>query len=248
MSTHVECCNIAHADIYITFSSPATILVEVGNLEFVHPNLSALLTAGIIAHTNHHDTNVAQRRITDNADLVALMLWVISGIQFRHLYRTAFFVFLPVTFLFQVGEHIESYIHKVFFRPYDILVSRAISIVLARFRQFQRHFIFIEVIFDIGTQSQEYRNITVFQFFRHIVNQPFSMGKHLHSLIQTQIQRSVFINCTGITGLQSGHLQRNSLFVKLRDLRLSRVNDTVDTRRQHIVHRLATRIFLNVHH
>ena len=73
------------------------------------------------------------------------------------------------------------------------------------------------------------------------------MQEHLQALVDAQIEVGVAINSTGSTGWQVAHFHRHRLLIELCDLRLTGIDNSGDTRRQHIVHRLATGILLDVH-
>ncbi len=112
--------------------------------------------------------------------------------------------------------------------------------------QFKRYLILIVVVFHIGTKSQEQRKLTRLQIGK-VINKALGMYPHLKALIVTQIKGSVTVDGTCVTRLKPCHLHRHRLLVELRYLRLSRVGYTAHTRRQHIIHRLASCILLDVY-
>ena len=70
---------------------------------------------------------------------------------------------------------------------------------------------------------------------------------HLQALVDAEVEACVLIHRTCIAGTESCHLKCHRLLVELCHLRLTRIYDSGDARRQHVVHRRAACVFLNVH-
>ncbi len=74
------------------------------------------------------------------------------------------------------------------------------------------------------------------------------MHPHLHAAVDTQVKLRILVYSTCIAGLKSGEFELKRLLIELGGLRLSRVLDTVHSRRKHVVDRCACGIFLYIHH
>ena len=113
-------------------------------------------------------------------------------------------------------------------------------------RQIQRHLVLVIVVLVVRTQTQENRQVTVLQRLR-VVDGRLRMGEHLQTLVPTQVVCGRFVHRPGIRRGKIRYLHRQRLLVLLEQLGLAGIEHTTHARRQHIIHRLALAILLDIH-
>ena len=209
MSAKIDCSHIAERKVDIALRSPSTVLVEIRHLEFVHPHLTTLLLAGVVAHTNHHNAHIAERGVAKHRHAVSSMVGVVTSIQRCVSQLLRLVVLRAVAFLLYIRKQTKFHIHKVSFRPYGILVIGIVGVVFSGSRQMQRHLIFIEVAFHVGTKTHEHREIAVLQLFCHVIHKTLGVGEELDAFVKAQVHRCVLIYGTRVAGLQPCELHRH---------------------------------------
>ncbi len=110
----------------------------------------------------------------------------------------------------------------------------------------QWNLVFVIVVLHVGAEAHKHRHVAVLQI-TEVVDKGLVVDEHLQALVGAQVEACVAIHAAGVAGLQALHLHLHRLLVELRDLRLARVDDAAHARRQHVVHRLAARVLLDVH-
>ena len=153
---------------------------------------------------------------------------------------------LHVAVLLHLWQQVEVQVEHVLLGPHLQAVGGTVGAVVASRGHHKRYFIFIVVVLHIRTQADEHRHITVLET-SGIVNKCFVVHKHLQTLVDAQVKARVPVHATGITCLQVFDLHLHRLLIELSNLRLTRVDDSAHARWQHIVHRLARSVLLNVH-
>ena len=60
MESHVDSGDVAHREGHICLCGPSTLAVKVGHTQLINPDNTTLGRGRIVAHTNQHDTHLAQ--------------------------------------------------------------------------------------------------------------------------------------------------------------------------------------------
>ena len=149
MSREIDVGQVGQLDIELALCRPSSFVGEVLETQFIGPHFDAAHTARIVAQTDHHRADVAQRRVALHADLVFRALRVVfiveGGIGGQSLCAFA------VTRLFDVRELLEVDVDHVVGRPHRT-TSRSPGVATFG-RQHQRDFIFVEVVFVVRSKS-----------------------------------------------------------------------------------------------
>ena len=180
------------------------------------------------------------------------MIGVVVAVDGRIAYAARRVSLFAVALLLDVGKHAGPDIEEVLLGPYDVAVGLAVIVVehaaLNCRSEFYGHFVLVVVVLDVGTEAQEHREIAVFEVAGNVGDEAFGVGEHLQTLVDAQVERRILVDGAGIAGLDVRHLERERLLVELGDLRLTGVDHAVYARREDIVDRLASGVFLDVDH
>ena len=246
VSAHIEGGNVAHVERECSFGCPTARLVEIGHAQLVGPHNAVLGLCRVVTHTYHHHAHIAQRWVTNHCDAIVRLLGVVFSVTkvIRHALHTCHLV--GVAILFHVGEDVEVAVDAVARRPHRLAVGIAVSAVFSFGSNLQWHFILIVIVFHIGSKAQEYRHIAIFQV-GGIVDESLIVHVHLQTLVDAEVEAGVLIHCPCVAGTESCHLKCHRLLIELCHLRLTGIDDSRHARRQHVVHRCASGILLNVH-
>ena len=152
-----------------------------------------------------------------------------------------------ITLLLEIGKDAESHIKHILLRPNQLAVGRHITVVIAaRSRKGERNLIFIIVILIVTTQTDEDSQLPILQICG-ILLQGIGMGKHLNTLILTEVESSILVYRLGFSTGQIPDNKTQSLLVGFYQLWLTRILLTTDARRQDIIDRSLLGIFLKIH-
>ena len=152
-----------------------------------------------------------------------------------------------ITLLLEIGKDAESHIKHILLRPNQPAVGRHITVVIAaRSRKGERNLIFIIVILIVATQTDEDRQLPILQV-GGILLQGIGMGKHLDTLILTEVESSILVYRLCLPTGQVLDNQAQSLLVGFNQLWLARILLTADAWRQDVIDRSLLGIFLKIH-
>ena len=200
----------------------------------------------IVAHADHHHAHVGKRRVSDYGYAVVGFVRVVLGVacivgdslHIRH--------FVGVAVLLHVGEYVEVAVDAVALGPHNCTVGIAVGAVFSGRGDLQRHFIFVVVVLHVGSEAQEHRYVAIAQV-GGIVNESLIVHMHLQTLVDAQVVACVLVHGTCVAGTQTFHFKSHRLLVELRHLRLTGVDDSCNSGWQHVVHRRAAGVLLNVY-
>ena len=231
---HHLSCGIDHTDVRQLHversrSCPAALVDRLHQAKLVDPHLTGLGASHQVAYTNHHGLHLAQRRITQHADLVIGMVGVIVGIQHREAGRSHG-ACLVAGFL-QTGEDAQIDIEHIGQRPYGTTVVHIIFIiVVAVGSQLQGYHVLIVVVGVVATQTNEDGQLVILQR-GDVVYQMVGMYKHLDMLILTQVECRIAIHRLGLALRQVLDHHGQRLFVGFGELWLGGVGHSGNARR-----------------
>ena len=152
-----------------------------------------------------------------------------------------------ITLLLEIGKDAESHIKHILFRPNQFTVGRHITVVIAaRSRKGERNLIFIIVILIVATQTDEDCQLPILQICG-ILLQGIGMGKHLDTLILTEVEGSILVYRLSLSTGQVPDNKTQSLLVGFNQLWLARILFTADAWRQYVIDRSLLSIFLQIH-
>ena len=152
-----------------------------------------------------------------------------------------------VALFLKVDKLLEGEVETVGEGPYGVTVLDILLVVFPVGSERQGNLVLIIVVFDIGAEAQEYRQLSAAQV-GYIVDKAFGMHPHLEPLIVAEVVLGVAVNSARVARLQTEHLERHRLLVELEYLRLSGVGGTCHTRGEDIVDRLASGVLLDIDH
>ena len=222
---------------------PTAAAHHIHQAQFVDPHLTRLDGTREVAHTNHHGLHLAQRGVTHDAHLVVGTVGIVVGIKHRVTARTDGACL--VARLLQPREDRKVDVHHILLGPYSAAVVQVILVVVITVGgEFQRDDILVVVAGIIVTQANEDSQLVVTEII--VVDEVVGMYKHLHALIEAQVEGGIAIDGLGLTRRQILHHHVESLLVSLRQLGLRGVGNAGDARRQHIVNWALIVIFLDV--
>ena len=152
-----------------------------------------------------------------------------------------------ITLLLEIGKDAESHIQHILLRPNQPAIGRHITVVIAaRSRKGERNLIFIIVILIVTTQTDEDSQLPILQV-GSILLQGIGMGKHLDTLILTEVESSILVYRLGFSTGQIPDNKAQSLLVGFNQLWLTRILLTTDAWRQDVIDRSLLGIFLKIH-
>ena len=135
MPRDIQRSNIRQTEIYICFGSPTTRLVKIGQTHFIHPNDYILSCIRIISHTDHHRTNIAQRRVPHDSHLILIFIGIITGITGLKRHSRIIHTFLCIPFQLQIGKQRKREIKHIGLWPNRFLILCIIRAIITRLRQ-----------------------------------------------------------------------------------------------------------------
>ena len=111
---------------------------------------------------------------------------------------------------------LEGDVHEVGFGPHLEAVALAVAVASVGCEA-QGHFIFIEVVFHIGTKADKHGEFATLEVGR-VVDQRFGVNPHLETLVVAQVLHGVAVDATRIAGIKTGDFERQRLLVELHNL------------------------------
>ncbi len=159
MSSEIYRRDIRYRQRGIGFGSPSAGFVEIGHLEFIHPHDTVLCRRRIIAYAYHDHTHIAERRIAEHGHAVALAVRVASGKECAEAHPTLLGTPCAVALFLQLDKVLQIEIEVVVLRPYYCPVGGTILVVLSMRRQFERNLVFVEIVLNVGAESDEHRKV-----------------------------------------------------------------------------------------
>ena len=233
-------------ELHVEFSAcgPASLVVILQQAELVDPHLTALLLTTEVAHTDDHRLHLAERRITDDGDLVGWLVGIVGHKGHAEAGRTCGLGL--VACLLHGRKDLERDVEHVFLGPYGDTSLTRIAIVAARGGERQRNLILVVVVLIIGTEADKDCQLTVLQSSRVRV-EGIGVCEHLDALVLAEIEGGVLIDCLRLARAQAVDRHSQSLLVALHELRLRRILLARDARRENIVDRHLVRVFLDAH-
>ena len=111
--------------------------------------------------------------------------------------------------------------------------------------ELQGYEVLVVVALVVAAQTDEDGQLVVLQL-RVVGHQVVGVHIHLQTLVLAQVEVGVLVDGLRLVLRQVLHHQAERLLVVLRQLRLRGVGSTADARRQHVGHRLALSVLLNV--
>ena len=243
---HVTCevhvAEVRELHVQITLRSPTAFVVVVLHTQFVHPHFDRTCAAAVVAYTNHHGLDLAQRRITHDADLVRRTVAVVDAEHLRVCGLTL--AAGLVALVLHAGEHAEVYVKHVLSGPYSLTTLSGVGVVVACRRKFERNLVLVVVALVVATHTQEDAHLVVLQLV--VSFEGVGVDKHLQMLVVAQVERHGLIDGTRIAWSKILDGERERLLVFLCELRLLRVGHTADARWQDVVDRAFVVILLDV--
>ncbi len=230
MRAEIESGDIAHAKCGIGLRSPASGLVEVGYLKLVDPHGGVFGGGGIVAHAYQYHADIAQRRVAHHGHAVAFVVGIAACEECAVAHAALFVALGAVAFFLELYEALQVEVEVVRLRPYYILVAGEVAVVCALGCKLKGHFIFIEVVFNVGTKADKHRHLPRLEV-GDIVDERLGVHPHLHALVVAQIELGVAVYTAGVAGIEAGDFERHRLLVELCDLALAGVCDTRHTGR-----------------
>ena len=241
MSREIDVGQVGQLDIELALCRPSSFVGEVLEAQFIGPHFDAAHTARIVAQTDHHRADVAQRRVALHADLVFRALRVVliveGGVGGQPLCAFA------VTRLFDVRELLEVDVDHVVGRPHGTASRRP---GVATFgRQHQRDFIFVEIVLIVRSESEEQTHLSVGQVL--VARQRVGVHEELKVLVAAEVEVRVLIDGARIAASEVFDRERKGLFVVLQHLVLSRFDGAADAGGQDVVNGVFVVVFFEVH-
>ena len=237
LAAHIDRGYIRHHQIGGALCGPATLAIEIGNFQLVDPHYTILYRGGRIADTYHHHPDVAQRWIAEHRHCIGLALRIAHGVKHGIAHSLLACSLGLVAQFLHIHQGLKSDIESVVLGPHFLPIGSDIGIMTVS-GQRERYLIFIIIMLNVGSQSDEQRQFAVAQS-RRIVDQLLGMHPHLQPTVIAQILHGVAVDSARIPCCQPRDAERHRLLVELHDLLLGRVRQTADSRRQHIVDRRA---------
>ena len=149
----------------------------------------------VVAHSDHDGSHVLQRRVAEHGDLVLRLTRgvVVDDVRYRVAHTLVAAPFSTVTGCLRVGQHLQRKVEHVVLRPYCCTVGGAIVVILSRRRQMQRNLIFVVVVAQVGTQTDEATQVAVLQL-RINGGHLLGMDEHLQFLVLPQVVAGVLVH------------------------------------------------------
>ena len=120
----------------------------------------------VVAHTDHDGGYLFECRVTEHGDLVLRLVVgvIIDDVRdgVAHAFISGPFGF--VTGYLRVRECAEREVEHVFCRPDGLAVNGGVVVIHARCCQVQRYLVFVVVVPQVGTETDETAQVSVFQF------------------------------------------------------------------------------------
>ena len=201
----------------------------------------------VVTHTDHDRGHFFQGRVTHHGDFVLRFAGsiIIDDVRNGVAHSLVSCPFGFVTRYLGFRQHLEREIEHVLCRPNGFTVCRRVVIVNARFGEVKRDLVFVVVIAQVGTQTNETGQVTVSQFGINRT-QLFGMHEHLQVLVLAHVVSCVLVHRACVMRAEIHHAHHHRLLVLCDELRLSRVGLTAHPRRQHVVHRRTGAVLLDV--
>ena len=201
----------------------------------------------VVAHTDHDGGYLFQRRVSEHGDLV---LRLVVGVVIDDVWDSVAYALVACAFGLVPGglgvrEHLERKIEHVLLWPYRFTVGGGVVVIQPRCGQMQRDLIFIVVIAQVGTETDEAGEVAVLQFGINAL-QFLGMDEHLQVLVLPHVVARVLVHRPCVMRTEVRYAEDHRLLVLGDKLRLTGVGLTAYTRRQHIVDRRAGAVFLYV--
>ena len=186
----------------------------------------------VVADSNHDCFYILERRVTEHGDLVLRLARIVVVDDVRngvaHTCVTCPFGF--VARCFGVGQHREREIKHVLFGPHFESVGLGVVVVEPFRRQHERNLVFVVVIAQVATHTDETGEVAVFEV-RIDGTQLLGMDEHLQVLVLTHVVAGILVHSACIVRAKVHGTQYHRLFVLGNELRLSRVGLAAHTRR-----------------
>ena len=176
-SCHIDLCDIADTQCRIRHSCHTTLLIELAQAQLIHPDLGAYLIVGLVAHTDHDRLHILQRRITQYGDLVVQVFRVIGLVWYRiaHIAIARSLRTIALHLGFHQGLQIK--VKRILWQPYFLAICQYIFVVHTLWSQIQRYLIFIVVVLQVRTQTDETCHILIRYWLK--LRQTFRVYEHL---------------------------------------------------------------------
>ena len=200
-----------------------------------------------VPNTDHDARYIFYRRVTKHGNLIVRMSIrvVIDFIRDIIPYTDRAGTFGFVTRHFRIRQGREWEVEHILFRPYCPAVAVAVVVIQSLRGQGQGNLIFVVVILQVATQTNETGQFIVSQI--RVDTRGLGVHEHLQFLVVTQVVRSVLIHGFGIVRGEVLNFQHHRLLVLRYQLRLSGIGLTAYARRQHIVDRCLGTVLLNTY-
>ena len=229
---HVHAGKVAQLHVQVALGGPAAVVVVAFHAQLVHPHLHAVGLLAVVAHTDHHRLDLAQRWVTHHADLVVWAVIVVGGVEVGVAGGTLGAGF--VALMLHGGEFLKVDVEHVLLWPHGLAALGGVGVVVAGRGQHQRNLIFIVVALVVGTHTQEHAHLVVLKL--GVTFHRVGVDEHLQVLVLAKVVVQGFVNGTGVTGGEVLHLNHQCLLVLLAQLWLLRILNAGHTWRQHVVH------------
>ena len=241
---HVDGAEVRELQVERALCSPTARVVEFLQSEFVHPDLTTLHLARVVAHTDDHCLHLAQRRITHHRDAVLRLVGVVRRVE--SVERSLSVRLRLVAFLLQASELRESYVEHVLLGPYGASIGSRETSVLAWLGQLQRYLVLVEVALVVGTETYEHRQLSVLKVSL-VGLESIGVHEHLQAFVLSEVERCVLVHRLRLACAERGYAHRECLLVVLNELWLRGVLSALDARRQDIVDGLLVVVLLDIH-
>ena len=202
----------------------------------------------VVAHTDHDGTDVLQRRISKHGNFVLRLVIrvIVDDIRDGVAYTFVACSFCLITCGLRVRQHFQREVEHVIFRPHGLAVGGGVVVIDARLGQNERNLVFVVVVAQVATHTDEARQVAVFEF-RVDGTHLLGMNEHLQVLVLPHVIAGILIHRSCVVRTEVHHAQNHRLLVLRNQLSLTRIGLTAHTRWQHIVNRRTGTVLLDVH-
>ena len=186
----------------------------------------------IIADTDHDGRYLLQGRVTKDGDLVLrfVVRVVVDDVRDGVAYAFVAGTFGFVASHLGVRQYLKREVEHICRRPHFLAVGCIIIVILTRRRQMQRDLVFVVVIPEVRTQTDEAGQIAVFQL-RIDTAHLLGVDEHLQVLVLPHVVSRVLIHRPGIMRREVHDPHHHRLLVLRNQLCLTRIGLPAHTRR-----------------
>ena len=201
----------------------------------------------VVTHTDHDGLDLFEGRVTQHRDLILRLVVrvIIDDVRdgVAHPFVTGSLG--SVTGCLGIGERRKREIEHILLRPHFLSVNRGVVIIDTLRRETQRDLIFVVVIAQIGTETDEAGEVAVFKQ-RVDLFHLLRMDEHLQVLILADVVSGILVHGACIVRTEVHDTQHHRLFVLGDELCLTRVGLSAHSRREDVVNRRTGTVLLDI--